>query len=64
MFLAVLGHVHFTTFHYTKEDIRCLDTFNVIIILLCQTLIINSFVISVRHECKGIDNYCRVVILN
>ena len=29
-------------FHYTKEDIECISTFNINNTLLCQTLIINS----------------------
>ena len=38
-------------FDHTKEYILCLGTFNFIITLLSQTLIIKSFAISIRYEC-------------
>ena len=38
-----------------KKRLRPLGV-NIITTLFCQTLIINSFVIGVKDECKGIDN--------
>ena len=41
---------------YTKEDILCLGSFNVITTLLYQTLVINYSAISIRHEYEGFSN--------